>query len=89
MDFFNTIKIEKVQKELITGIAKELDISAEEVLWMFIEMGNTFLILSQEDAELAKGIDTRGHLKEYKHWKQIAKVVHESFITYHKHTNKK
>jgi hypothetical protein len=92
LGFFKKVKLEKNQDYFITSIAKELNIPKEEVLWVFIEMGNTCMILSQEkgNEELAKDIDNRGHLKEYKHWKEIAHIVHESFYTYLKnHPEKK
>lgn len=84
LPFTKRTQLEKNQDYLITSIAKELNIPKEEVLWVFIEMGNTFMILSQEtgNEELAKNIDNRGHLKGYKHWKEIAKIVHESIQNY-------
>lgn len=81
LGFLKRIKLEKHQHSLITGIARELNIPKEEVLFMFVEFGNTFMILSQEKENvlLAEDIDKRGHLKEYKHWKEIAKITYESW----------
>lgn len=91
--FTKKTKLDKTQDTIITSISKELNIPKEEVLWVFIEMGNTFMILSQEPEEgnkkLARDIDKRGHLKEYRHWKEIAKIVHESFYAYLKNNPEK
>lgn len=91
LGFSNKIKLEKNQDYLITSIAKELNIPKGEVVWILIEMGNTFMVLSQEkgNEELIKDIDNRGHLEGYKHWKEIAKILHESIEAYRKHAAEK
>jgi len=88
LSFLKKVKLHKHQEEFIQGISRELNIPKEEVLWLFIEFGQILMLYTQSQGEgnqqIAKDVDARGHLEEYKHWKDVAKIVHESVAAYQK-----
>lgn len=77
------VELDRDQYTVINGIANELNIPKEEVLWLFIEFGQQLAIASQTEGneELAKSIDKRGHLPEYKNWKEIARINYQNWQT--------
>ena len=71
------IKLDEDQHNVTLGIAKELKIPKEEVLWMFVEFGQGLMTITQENKSVSKAMDKRKHLPEYKNWKRIAKLLYE------------
>lgn len=72
------IKLDPVQHKVIVGMANELNIPKEEVLWMLVEFGQGLAILSQKNEALKKEMNVRKkHLSEYKNWDRIAKLNYE------------
>ena len=77
--FGRKIKLDQGQYNVITGIANELGIPKEEVLWVFVELGQHLAISSQESKVLEENLDRRKNLPEYKNWKEIARLNYEMF----------
>ncbi len=62
-------------------VAKETNLSKEEVLWMFVELGAMMMVFSQEEMSVTVIIrKTAKSSKELKNWEIIAKATYGLFI---------
>lgn len=77
---FRRVKLSKEQYKVVSQIAKELKISKEEVLWVFVELGMNLLIISQKDPKVSKKLKQREDLPEYKNWEAIAKLQYKYWL---------
>lgn len=73
------IKLDENQHNTITGMADELGLPKEEVLWMMVDFGMGLAVLSQENKSISDVMTEKGHLPEYKNWERIAKLSHKNF----------
>ncbi len=75
---WHKISLDGPQYDVIVYIAKELKLSKEEVLWMYVELGQSLAIASQNDPAVRRSLNEREkHLSEYKNWERIAKLNYD------------
>ena len=75
---WNKISLDSSQYNVIKYISQELKVPKEEVLWMFVELGQALAITSQSDPTCNRSLKERGeNLPEYKNWERIAKLNYE------------
>jgi hypothetical protein len=81
MNLFGSKKMKLAEEQYISvvGIANELGIPKEEVLWMFVELGLTLSVLSNENESLKNMLESRGDFPEYKHWQEITELQYKNW----------
>ena len=75
---WHKISLDNPQHNVVTYVAAELDLSKEEVMWMYIELGQSLACASQNDPAVKRSLDKRAeNLSEYENWNSIAKLTYE------------
>lgn len=78
--YIRRIEVAPEQHQVIIAIADELKISKEEILWVFVEFGQSLAASSQENKAIYNAISKRNHFPEYKNWERISKLLYEFLI---------